>query len=44
MSILSADVGIWIYAHVPAPHDDGTPPDWIYNHMSLGPGTRAFNR
>ncbi len=33
-----ADVGIWICAHVPGLHHYSSPPDWIYNHISLGPG------
>ena len=33
-----ADIGTWICAHVPAPHYYNSPPDWIYNHISLGPG------
>jgi thiosulfate reductase cytochrome b subunit len=32
-----ADVGTWICAHVPGLHHDSSPPDWVYNHMSLGP-------
>jgi thiosulfate reductase cytochrome b subunit len=32
-----ADIGIWICAHVPGLHHYSRPPDWIYNHMSLGP-------
>ena len=32
-----ADIGIWICAHVPGLHHYSSPPDWIYNHMSLGP-------
>ena len=33
-----ADIGIWVCAHVPGLHHYSSPPDWIYNHMSLGPG------
>jgi thiosulfate reductase cytochrome b subunit len=33
-----ADIGIWICAHVPGLHHYSSPPDWIYNHISLGPG------
>src|SRR6516225_1993930 len=33
-----ADVGIWICAHVPGLYQYSSPPDWIYNHVSLGPG------
>jgi thiosulfate reductase cytochrome b subunit len=32
-----ADVGIWICAHVPGLHHYSSPPDWVYNHISLGP-------
>ena len=38
---VAADIGIWIRAHVPGQHLYGSPPDWIYNHMSLGPGMLA---
>jgi len=31
------DAGIWICAHVPGLHHYPSPPDWIYNHISLGP-------
>ena len=37
-----ADIGIWICAHVPGQDHYASPPDWIYNHMSLGPGMLAF--
>ena len=33
-----ADIGIWVCAHVPGLHHYSSPPDWIYNHLSLGPG------
>ncbi|HTU49366.1 MAG TPA: cytochrome b/b6 domain-containing protein [Acidobacteriaceae bacterium] len=33
-----ANIGIWICAHVPGLHHYSSPPDWVYNHMSLGPG------
>jgi thiosulfate reductase cytochrome b subunit len=33
---VAADIGIWICAHVPGQHHYSSPPDWIYNHMSLG--------
>jgi thiosulfate reductase cytochrome b subunit len=33
-----ADIGTWLCAHVPGLHHYSSPPDWIYNHMSLGPG------
>ncbi len=36
-----ADVGIWICAHVPGLRHYSSPPDWVYNHMSLGPGMLA---
>ena len=32
-----ADLGIWICAHVPGLNQYSTPPDWVYNHISLGP-------
>jgi thiosulfate reductase cytochrome b subunit len=32
-----ADIGIWICAHVPGLHHYSSPPDWVYNHFSLGP-------
>src|SRR6266436_5664404 len=35
---VAADIGIWICTHVPGLHHYSSPPDWIYNHMSLGPG------
>ncbi len=38
---VAADIGIWICAHVPGLHRYRNPPDWIYNHMSLGPGMLA---
>jgi len=34
----AADIGTWICVHVPGQHHYASPPDWIYNHMSLGPG------
>jgi len=36
-----ADVGVWICAHVPGLHQYSSPPDWVYNHISLGPGMLA---
>src|SRR6201981_2754900 len=36
-----ADIGIWVCAHVPGLHQYSSPPDWVYNHMSLGPGMLA---
>ena len=38
---LVADIGIWLCAHVPGLHNYSSPPDWVYNHMSLGPGMLA---
>jgi thiosulfate reductase cytochrome b subunit len=38
---VAADIGIWICAHVPGLHQSSSPPDWIYNHISLGPGMLA---
>ena len=35
---VAADIGIWICAHVPGQYHYASPPDWLYNHMSLGPG------
>src|SRR5260221_10661972 len=39
---VAADLGIWICAHVPRQHHYRSPPDWIYNHMSLGPAMLAL--
>jgi thiosulfate reductase cytochrome b subunit len=39
---VAADIGIWICAHVPGQHHYANAPDWIYNHMSLGPGMLAL--
>ena len=36
-----ADVGTWICSHVPGLHQYSSPPDWVYNHMSVGPGMLA---
>jgi thiosulfate reductase cytochrome b subunit len=36
-----ADAGIWICAHLPGGHDCASRPDWIYNHISLGPSMLA---
>src|SRR5207248_7904015 len=33
---LVADIGIWICAQAPGLHRCSSPPDWVYNHMSLG--------
>ena len=38
---LLADAGVWICAHVPGLHQYGSPPQWVYNHISLGPGMLA---
>jgi thiosulfate reductase cytochrome b subunit len=38
---VAADIGIWICAHVPGQRHCANPPDWIYNHVSLGPGMLA---
>jgi thiosulfate reductase cytochrome b subunit len=38
---VTADIGIWICAHVPGQRHYASPPDWVYNHMSLGPGILA---
>jgi hypothetical protein len=40
---VAADIGIWICAHVPGQHHYVSPPDWLYNHMSLGPGMLALS-
>jgi len=37
-----ADLGIWICAHVPGERGYSDPPDWVYNHFSLGPGMLAL--
>lgn len=37
----AADIGIWLCAHVPGLHRYSSPPDWLYNHLSLGPGMLA---
>jgi thiosulfate reductase cytochrome b subunit len=38
---VASDIGIWICAHVPGLHQYSSPPDWIYNHISLGPAILA---
>jgi thiosulfate reductase cytochrome b subunit len=38
---VAADIGVWICAHMPGLHHYKNPPDWIYNHLSLGPGMLA---
>lgn len=40
-SDVAADIGIWLCAHLPGLHNYSSPPDWVYNHMSLGPGMLA---
>jgi thiosulfate reductase cytochrome b subunit len=35
------DIGRWICAHVPGSHHYSSPPDWVYNHISFGPGMLA---
>src|SRR5262249_19066050 len=35
------DAGIWICAHVPGLSEYRNPPDWVYNHISFGPGMLA---
>jgi thiosulfate reductase cytochrome b subunit len=39
---VAADIGIWICSHVPGLHHYSSPPDWLYNHLSLGPGMLAL--
>ena len=36
-----ADIGSWLCAHVPGLHGYSNPQDWVYNHLSLGPGLLA---
>jgi thiosulfate reductase cytochrome b subunit len=38
---VAADIGIWICAHIPSEHHYASPPDWLYNHTSLGTGMLA---
>jgi thiosulfate reductase cytochrome b subunit len=38
---VAADIGIWICAHFTGQHQYASPPDWLYNHISLGPGMLA---
>ena len=38
---VAADLGIWICAQVPGLHRYSSPADWVYDHMSLGPGMLA---
>lgn len=35
------DIGIWLCAHMPGLSQYSDPPNWIYNHFSLGPGMLA---
>src|SRR5712672_2028690 len=35
------DIGVWICKHVPGLKGYANPPDWVYNHFSLGPGMLA---
>ena len=37
-----ADIGIWVCAHVPGQHQYSHPSDWVYYHISLGPGKLAL--
>src|SRR5246127_5439692 len=39
---VAADIGIWLCAHVTWLNHYKSPPDWIYDHMSLGPGKLAL--
>jgi len=39
---VAADIGIWICAHLSWLRHYNSPPDWIYNHMRLGPGMLAL--
>src|SRR5258707_2466510 len=32
-----ADAGVWLCAHIPGLHTYVNPPDWLYDHFSLGP-------
>jgi thiosulfate reductase cytochrome b subunit len=36
-----ADIGIWLCTHIPGLSHYSNPPNWIYNHFSLGPGMLA---
>ena len=36
-----AAAAIWICEHAPGMHQYSSPPDWLYNHISLGPGMLA---
>jgi thiosulfate reductase cytochrome b subunit len=38
---VAADIGVWICAHVPGLGNYNSPPDWVYNHTSLGPAMLA---
>jgi thiosulfate reductase cytochrome b subunit len=35
---LLGNIGIWLCAHLPGLSHYSDPPNWIYNHLSLGPG------
>jgi len=37
-----ADLGVWVAAHVSGQQNYASPSDWVYNHMSLGPGMLAL--
>ncbi len=39
---VAADIGIWMCSHVPGLHHYSSPPDWLYNHLSLGSGMLAL--
>ena len=39
---VAADIGIWMCSDVPGLRHYSSPPDWLYNHMSLGPGMLAL--
>src|ERR1700683_2240188 len=39
---VAADIGVGLCAHVPGLHHYSDPPDWIYTHLSLGPGMLAL--
>src|SRR6266404_4614556 len=39
---VAADIGIWMWSQVPGLHYSSSPPDWVYNHMSLGPSMLAL--
>src|SRR5260370_6023639 len=39
---VASDIGIWMCSHVPGLHHYSSPPDWLYNHLSLGSGMLAL--